>query len=167
MERLTIADEKLPNGYIRRTLIDGYKVREHAMDFYWALKKYEDTGYGPEIFARVYAPETPFEIALDAEVHKLRMENVRLTTEQDAEKRRPENPPLTSKQVMALDDLDAVWMYSWGRSTHVTVESGRCAKMMLECPPKQQATYGSDWWFFAHKPLYTDIIEAVRHHSDC
>lgn len=97
---------------------------------------------------------------------------IQLTAERDAEKRRadaaiPENPPLTREQVMTLDDLDAVWLYSWGRSTPVTVESGRCAKAMLECPPKDKSPYGSDWWFFEHKPIHTDIIEAVRHHSDC
>ena len=109
--------------------------------------------------------------ALDA-LEAAYVEIARLTAERDAEKRRadaaiPENLPLTSEKVMTLDDLDAVWLYSWGRSTPVTVESGRCAKAMLECPPKDKSPYGSDWWFFEHKPSHTDIIEAVRHHSDC
>ena len=47
MERLTIPDEKIDERTTRRTFIDATAVREHAMDFYWKLKDYEDTGLTP------------------------------------------------------------------------------------------------------------------------
>lgn len=47
MERLTVPDVK-DGGKTICKLIDGRVVREHAMDFYWRLKKYEDTGLTPE-----------------------------------------------------------------------------------------------------------------------
>lgn len=43
MERLTIPDEKIDERTTRRTFIDVAAVREHAMEFYWRLKDYEDT----------------------------------------------------------------------------------------------------------------------------
>lgn len=50
MERLTIPDVRVDEHTTRRTMIDGEAVREHAMDFYWRLKAYEDTGLTPEVF---------------------------------------------------------------------------------------------------------------------
>lgn len=50
MERLTIPDVLVDEHTTRRTMIDGEAVREHAMDFYWRLKAYEDTGLTPEVF---------------------------------------------------------------------------------------------------------------------
>lgn len=47
MERLTIPDEKIDERTTRMTVIDGDAVREHAMEFYWRLKAYEDTGLTP------------------------------------------------------------------------------------------------------------------------
>lgn len=47
MERLTIPDVRVDEHTTRRTMIDGEAVREHAMDFYWRLKAYEDTGLTP------------------------------------------------------------------------------------------------------------------------
>lgn len=44
MERLTIPDVRVDEHTTRRTIIDARVVREHAMDFYWRLKAYEDTG---------------------------------------------------------------------------------------------------------------------------
>ena len=41
MERLT-APAVLKDGKKYSPIIDGNKVREHAMDFYWRLKEYED-----------------------------------------------------------------------------------------------------------------------------
>ena len=43
MERLTIPDVLVDEHTTRRTIIDARVVREHAMDFYWRLKAYEDT----------------------------------------------------------------------------------------------------------------------------
>jgi hypothetical protein len=37
----------------RRSIIDGNAVREHAMEIYWRLKDYEDTGYTPEEIAKL------------------------------------------------------------------------------------------------------------------
>lgn len=48
MERLTVADDILENGKRRCHLIDGREVRNHAMEFYWRLKEYEDLGLTPE-----------------------------------------------------------------------------------------------------------------------
>ena len=48
MERLTIPDVRVDEHTTRRTVIDARAVREHAMDFYWRLKAYEDTGLMPD-----------------------------------------------------------------------------------------------------------------------
>lgn len=47
MERLTIPDEPIEGG-MRRTVIDTRAVKAEAMTIYWALKKYEDTGFTPQ-----------------------------------------------------------------------------------------------------------------------
>ena len=51
MERLTIPDVRVDEHTTRRTMIDVEAVREHAMDFYWRLKAYEDTELDPEMCA--------------------------------------------------------------------------------------------------------------------
>ena len=51
MERLTIPDVKVDEHTTRRTMIDVEAVRERAMEIYWRLKAYEDTGLMPEEFA--------------------------------------------------------------------------------------------------------------------
>ena len=48
MERLTIPDVRVDEHTTRRTMIDVRAVKNHAMDFYWRLKAYEDTGLEPE-----------------------------------------------------------------------------------------------------------------------
>ncbi len=48
MERLTIPDVRVDKHTTRRTMIDVRAVKKHAMDFYWRLKAYEDTGLEPE-----------------------------------------------------------------------------------------------------------------------
>lgn len=48
MERLTIPDVRVDEHTTRRTIIDARAVREHAMDFYWRLKAYEDTELTPD-----------------------------------------------------------------------------------------------------------------------
>lgn len=47
MERLTIPDVRVDEHTTRKTIIDARAVREHAMDFYWRLKAYEDTHMMP------------------------------------------------------------------------------------------------------------------------
>ena len=48
MERLTIPDVRVDEHTTRKTIIDARAVREHAMDFYWRLKAYEDTELTPD-----------------------------------------------------------------------------------------------------------------------
>lgn len=47
MERLTVPDVRVDEHTTRRSIIDGNAVREHAMEIYWRLKYYEDTGLTP------------------------------------------------------------------------------------------------------------------------
>ena len=42
MKRLTIPDVRVDEHTTRRSMIDVAAVREHAMEFYWRLKAYED-----------------------------------------------------------------------------------------------------------------------------
>ena len=51
MERLTVSDKQIGEHTTQRTVIDGAAVRERAMEIYWRLKAYEDTGLEPEICA--------------------------------------------------------------------------------------------------------------------
>ena len=48
MERLTVSDKQIGEHTTQRTMIDGAAVRERAMEIYWRLKAYEDTGLEPE-----------------------------------------------------------------------------------------------------------------------
>lgn len=47
MDRLTIPDVKVDAHTTRRTMIDAEAVKERAMEIYWKLKKFEDTGLTP------------------------------------------------------------------------------------------------------------------------
>lgn len=47
MDRLTIPDVKVDAHTTRRIMIDAEAVKERAMEIYWKLKKYEDTGLTP------------------------------------------------------------------------------------------------------------------------
>ena len=48
MERLTIPEVRVDEHTTQRAFIDAEAVREHAMEFYWRLKAYEDRGCEPE-----------------------------------------------------------------------------------------------------------------------
>ena len=48
MERLTIPDVRVDEHTTRMTVIDARAVKKHAMEFYWRLKAYEDTGLMPD-----------------------------------------------------------------------------------------------------------------------
>ena len=48
MERLTIPDVRVDEHTTRMTVIDARAVKNHALDFYWRLKAYEDTELTPE-----------------------------------------------------------------------------------------------------------------------
>ena len=53
MERLTIPDVRVDEHTTRRSVIDVAAVREHAMEFYFRLKAYEDTGWTPEMLRKM------------------------------------------------------------------------------------------------------------------
>lgn len=53
MERLTIPNVRVDEHTTRMSIIDGNAVREHAMEIYWRLKDYEDTGYTPDEIAKL------------------------------------------------------------------------------------------------------------------
>lgn len=61
MGRLTIPDVRVDEHTTRRSVIDVAAVREHAMEFYWRLKAYEDKGCEPE---KVLPKDKADEIAL-------------------------------------------------------------------------------------------------------
>ena len=48
MDRLTVPDVRVDEHTIRRAFVDAEAVRDRAMEFYWRLKAYEDTGLTPE-----------------------------------------------------------------------------------------------------------------------
>lgn len=70
MERLTVPDVRVDEHTTRRIIIDGNAVREHAMEIYWRLKDYEDTGYTPEEIAKLQGDL----IMSNAELLKIREE---------------------------------------------------------------------------------------------
>ena len=51
MNRMTVPDERINEHTTRRAIVDSTAVRDNAMEFYWRLKAYEDTGLDPEICA--------------------------------------------------------------------------------------------------------------------
>ena len=53
MDRLTVPDVRVDERTVRRAIIDGEAVRERAMEIYWRLKAYEDTGYMSEEIAKL------------------------------------------------------------------------------------------------------------------
>ncbi len=61
MDRLTVPDVRVDEHTIRRTFVDAGAVRAHAMEFYWRLKDYEDTGLLPD---EILPKEKADEIAL-------------------------------------------------------------------------------------------------------
>lgn len=63
MERLTVPDERISEHVTRISIIDARKVREHAMDFYWRLKEYEDTGLTPEQMKQSFNEDAILQLA--------------------------------------------------------------------------------------------------------
>ena len=89
MERLTIPDVRVDEHTTRRTMIDGEAVREHAMDFYWRLKSYEDTGLTPEEIndlasVREISPEAEYAINKHADNIIERLDKLLHQTDDDA-----------------------------------------------------------------------------------
>lgn len=70
--RLTIPDVKVDEHTTRRAIIDCEKVREYAMEFYWKLKHYEDSGLTPEQVAEMAAELERVKRERDAAVRDLR-----------------------------------------------------------------------------------------------
>lgn len=61
MDRLTVQDVRVDEHTIRRAFVDAEAVRDRAMEFYWRLKDYEDTGLLPD---EILPKEKADEIAL-------------------------------------------------------------------------------------------------------
>ena len=106
MERLTIPDVRVDEHTTRRTMIDVEAVREHAMDFYWRLKAYEDTERTPE---EVTALGKLFDYALEESktlTEQLALLNhIRDLAEADKDGRVvafPENKTLTNADCMRI-----------------------------------------------------------------
>ena len=66
MERLTIPDVRVDEHTTRRKLIDVAAVREHAMEIYWRLKAYEDTGLTPEEIKAPFTEDAMINLAAQA-----------------------------------------------------------------------------------------------------
>ena len=66
MERLTIPDVRVDVHTTRRSMIDVAAVREHAMNFYWRLKAYEDTGMTPEEIKSAFTTDALIKLAAQA-----------------------------------------------------------------------------------------------------
>lgn len=66
MERLTIPDVRVDEHTTRRAVIDGTAVREHAMEIYWRLKAYEDTGVTPEEIKSAFTTDALINLAAQA-----------------------------------------------------------------------------------------------------
>ena len=69
MERLTIPDVRVDEHTTQRAFIDAEAVREHAMEFYWRLKAFEDTEPDPE---KVAWMKEVIEMAFDHDTSRLR-----------------------------------------------------------------------------------------------
>lgn len=61
MDRLTVPDVRIDERTTRRAFVDAETVRNRAMEFYWRLKAYEDTGLSPD---EILPKEKADEIAL-------------------------------------------------------------------------------------------------------
>ena len=66
MGRLTIPDVRVDEHTTRRSVIDVAAVREHAMEFYYRLKAYEDTGLTPEEIKAPFTEDTMINLAAQA-----------------------------------------------------------------------------------------------------
>nr|DAR12540.1 MAG TPA: 50S ribosomal protein L2 [Caudoviricetes sp.] len=77
MERLTVPDVRVDEHTTRRSIIDGNAVREHAMEIYWRLKDYEDTGLTPvdiKELLDVAVSKTDKVLRLKEELHTMKNE---------------------------------------------------------------------------------------------
>lgn len=107
MKRLTIPDVRVDDHTTCRTMINAEAVREHAMDFYWRLKAYEDTELTPGEVKSMQ--EEHFSGLEMAKLHSALME---LKTYQEADKagRLAVLPCQSGEHVFALlDDQKHVW----------------------------------------------------------
>lgn len=71
MERMTIPDVKVDEHTTRRAIIDCEKVQKYAMEFYWQLKHYEDSGLTPGQVAEMAAELERVKRKRDAAVRDL------------------------------------------------------------------------------------------------
>lgn len=103
MERLTIPDVRVDEHTTRRAMIDGEAVREHAMDFYWRLKAYEDMGLTPEEIKSM--KDEHFSGLEMAKLHSALME-LKKYQEADRDGRLVVLPCKVGQRVFALLDTD-------------------------------------------------------------
>lgn len=88
MERLTVPDVRVDEHTTRRSIIDGNAVREHAMEIYWRLKDYEDTGLTPDEIndlasVREISPEAEYAINKHADSIIERLDKLLAQTDDD------------------------------------------------------------------------------------
>lgn len=104
MERLTIPDVRVDEHTTRRSVIDVLAVREHAMEIYWRLKAYEDTGLTPEEIKDSFTPTTAIIMAGQVlGVHPCRLREL---AEADKDGRVVVLPCKVGQRVFALMDMD-------------------------------------------------------------
>lgn len=103
MERLTIPDVRVDEHTTRRTIIDARAVREHAMDFYWRLKAYEDTELTPDEIKSMQGEH--FSGLEMAKLHSALME-LKKYQEADKDGRLVVLPCKVGQRVFALLDTD-------------------------------------------------------------
>ena len=103
MDRLTIPDVRVDEHTTRRAMIDGEAVREHAMDFYWRLKAYEDMGLTPEEIKSM--KDEHFSGLEMAKLHSALME-LKKYQEADKDGRLVVLPCKVGQRVFALLDTD-------------------------------------------------------------
>ena len=66
MDRLTIPNVRIDEHTTRRSVIDVLAVREHAMEIYWRLAAYEDTGLTPEEIKAALPEDVVIKLAAQA-----------------------------------------------------------------------------------------------------
>lgn len=108
MERLTVPDVRVDEHTTRRSIIDGNAVREHAMEIYWRLKDYEDSGCAPEeVLPKDKADEIALKLMRLADLESLcNYTRLRELAEADKGGRLVVLPCKVGQRVFALLDTD-------------------------------------------------------------
>lgn len=146
MERLTIPDVRINKHTSRRTMIDTEAVRERAMEIYWRLKSYEDTGLTPD---QVLNAKTIIESAFSDDT--LKSERIRELLIADKENRVVVLPCEIGDEVYTLQrkrdgsDCVATVAFGWsdiprlGRTIFLTYAEGKKALAKWGCMGENDA----------------------------